>query len=70
MNGHTFKSQNLLLGVHNRRVGGDWSTENIVGVGQVDNDDLVLFVYFFPDTDEMVGFKSQCLSLACVNQRP
>ena len=58
---HTFESQNLLLGVHNRGVGGDWSTENIIGIVQVDNNDLVLFVDFLPHTDEMVGFEGQCL---------
>ena len=67
---HTLEGQNLLVGVHNRGVGSDWSTQNIVGVGQVDNNDLVLFVNFLPHTDEMVGFQSQCLSLTGVNRRP
>ena len=66
----TLESQNLLVGVHNGRVGGDWSTQNIVGVGQVDDDDLVLFVEFLPHTNEMVGFQSQCLLKTDVNQEP
>jgi len=57
------------VGMHDRRVCGDWSTQNIIGVVQVDNDDLVLFVDFLPHTDEMVGFKGQCLSPASVNRR-
>ena len=65
----TFQSQNLLLRVHNRRVCGDWSTQNIIGVVQVDNDDLVLLVDFLPHTDEMVGFEGQCLPSG-VNQLP
>jgi hypothetical protein len=65
---HTSESQNLLVGVHNRRVCGDWSTQNIVGVVQVDNDDLVLFVDFLPHTDKMVGFEGQRLSSAGVNR--
>lgn len=65
----TFKGQNLLVRVHNRGVGGDWSTQNIIGVVQVDNNHLVLFVDFLPHTDEMVGFEGQCLSSAGVNQR-
>jgi hypothetical protein len=66
----TFESQNLLVGMHNRGVGGDWPTQNIVGVVQVDDDNLVLFVDFLPHTDEMVGFQSQRLSLTGVNERP
>ena len=67
---HTSESQNLLVGVHYRRVCGDWPTQNIIGVVQVDNDDLVLFVDFLPHTDEMVGFEGQCLLPASVNRRP
>ena len=41
--------------VHDGRVRGDWSPENIVGVGEVDDDDLVGFIDLFPDTDKVVG---------------
>ena len=43
------------MGVHNCGVGGDWSPEDIVGVGEIDDDDLVGFIDLFPDTDEVVG---------------
>ena len=66
---HTFKSQNLLVGVHYRGVCGDWSTQNIIGVVQVDDNDLVLLVDLLPHTDEMVGFEGQCLPRVGVNQR-
>ena len=59
---HTFESQNLLVGVHYCGVCSNWSTQNIVCVVQVDDDDLVLLVDLLPYTDEMVGFEGQCLS--------
>ena len=65
----TSESQNLLVGVHNCSVCGDWPTQNIIGVVEVDNDDLVLFADFLPYTDEMVGFEGQCLSSASVNRQ-
>ena len=47
--------------MHNGGVGGDWSPEDIVGVGQVHDDDLVGFIDLFPDTDEMVGLQRESL---------
>ena len=64
---HTFESQNLLVGVHNRGVCGNWSPQNIVCIVQVDNDDLVLLVDLLPHADEMVGFEGQCLSSVIVS---
>ncbi len=42
------------MGVHNGRVGGDWSPEDIVGICEVDDDDLVGVVDLLADTDEVV----------------
>ena len=51
---HTLESKNLLVWVHNGRVGSDWSSEDIIGIGKVNDDDLVLFVDFLSYTDEVV----------------
>ena len=40
--------------MHDGRVGGDWSPEDIVGIGEVDDYDLVGLVDLFPYTDEVV----------------
>ena len=40
--------------MHDGRVGGDWSPEDIVGIGEVYYDDLIGIVDLFPDTDEVV----------------
>ena len=58
----TFESQNLLMGMHNRRVCGDWPSQDIIRVCQIDNNDLVLLVEFLPHADEMVRFEGQSLS--------
>ena len=47
--------------MHYGRVCGNWTTEKTVGIGEIDYDDLVSFVDFFPHTDEMVRFQSQGL---------
>ncbi len=52
----TSQSKNLLVRVHNGRVCRDWSPEDIVGIGEVNDDDLVSLIDLFPHTDEMVGF--------------
>jgi hypothetical protein len=57
----TFQRQNLLAWVHYGTVSSDRSPQNIVGVGEVDNDYLVLFVDLLPHTYEMVGFKCKSL---------
>lgn len=58
---HTFQSQNLLVWVHKRRVGSNRSTHDIVGVGEVDNNDLVLVILFLSYTDIVVGLECQGL---------
>ncbi len=54
----TLESKNFLMRVHDSRVRRDWSTHDIVGISKVDNDDLVLFIDFFPNTNEVVGLES------------
>ena len=49
------------MGVHNGGVRSDWSPEDIVGVGEVHDDDLVGFIDLFPDTDEVVGLQCEGL---------
>ena len=44
----TLQSKDLLMRVHNGRVGGDWSPEDIVGIGEVDDYDLVGLVDLLP----------------------
>ena len=51
----TFQCQNLLVRVHNRRVRSDWSTENIVGVGEVDDNHFVLLIDLLSYADQVVG---------------
>jgi hypothetical protein len=43
--------------MHDGRIGTNWSPKDIVGVGEVDDDDLILLVDLFPQTDEMVRLK-------------
>ena len=57
----TLQSQNLLVRMHNCRVGSDRSTEDIVRVREVNDDDLVLFIDPLSHTDEMVALKGQGL---------
>lgn len=47
--------------MHDSTIGGNGSPENIVGIGEVNNDDLVLFVDLFAYTYKVVGFESQSL---------
>lgn len=44
------------MGVHNGRVGSDWSPEDIVGICKVYDDDLVGLIDLFAHADEVVGF--------------
>jgi hypothetical protein len=53
----TFQRKNLLVGVHDGRVGTNWPPEHIVGVGKVDDDDLVLLINLFTHTNEVVRFE-------------
>lgn len=61
---HTFQRDDLLLRVHNGRVGGDGPPHDIIGICQVDDDDLVLLANFFSYADKVVRFKSE--RLGCV----
>jgi hypothetical protein len=47
--------------MHDGGIGTDWPPEDIVGVGEVNNDDLILLIDLFAHTDKMVGLKGQSL---------
>ena len=57
----TFQRENLLVGMHDGRVSTNWPPENIVGVGKVDDDDLVLLIDLFTNANEVVRFECQGL---------
>lgn len=42
--------------MHDCRVSADRSPKDIVGVGEVDYDDLILFIDLFAYANEVVGF--------------
>lgn len=44
--------------MHDGGISTDWSPEDIVGVGKVNDDDLILLIDLFAHTDKMVGLKS------------
>ncbi len=47
--------------MHDGRVGANWPPKNIVGVREIDDDDLVLFIDLFAHTNEVVRLKCQGL---------
>ncbi len=47
--------------VHYCRVRRDGPPKDIVGVGKVDDDDLVLLTDLLPNTNEVVRLEGQCL---------
>ena len=47
--------------MHDGRVSTNWPPENIVGVGKVDDDDLVLLIDLFTYANEVVRFECQGL---------
>lgn len=47
--------------MHDGGIGTDWPPEDIVGVGEVNDDDLILLIDLFAHTDKMVGLKGQSL---------
>ena len=47
--------------MHNGGIGTNWPPKDIVGVGQVNDYDLILLIDLFAHTDKMVGLKGQCL---------
>ena len=47
--------------VHNRAVRGDGSSEDIVGIREVDNDYLVLLAHLLSYTDKVVGLEGEGL---------
>ena len=53
---HAF-CQNLLSGMHDGRIGTNWSLKEIVNVRDVDDDNLILLVDLFPHSDEIVGLE-------------
>ena len=50
------------MGVHNCGVGGDWSPEDIVGIGEVDDDDLVLLPDLLANGNGAVRLERQRLN--------
>jgi hypothetical protein len=49
--------------VHDGRVCGDGTPEDIVGFRKVDDDDLILLIDLFSYTNKAVGFKRQSLGV-------
>ena len=47
--------------MHDGGIGTDWPSKDIVGVGEVNDNDLILLVDLFAHTDKMVGLKGQRL---------
>jgi hypothetical protein len=47
--------------MHNGGIGTDRSPEDIVGVGEVNDDDLILLIDLFSHTNKVVGLKGQSL---------
>jgi len=43
--------------MHDGRIGTNWPPKDIVGVREVDDDNLILLVDLFPHTNEMVGLE-------------
>ncbi len=43
--------------MHDGRIGTNWSPEDIIGVGEVNDYDLILLINLFAHTDKMVGFE-------------
>lgn len=57
----TLQGKNLFMWVHECRVGSNGPAHDIVGIGEVDNDDLVLVILFLSYTDIMVRLERKCL---------
>ena len=57
----TLQRENLLVGMHDGRISTNWPPENIVGIGKVDDDDLVLLIDLFTHTNEVVRLECQSL---------
>ena len=53
--GRTLQREDLLVRVHNGRVGRDWSPEDIIGIREVYDDDLVGLVDLLAHANEVVG---------------
>jgi hypothetical protein len=47
--------------MHNGGIGTDWPPEDIVGVGEVNDNDLILLIDLFAHTDKVVGLEGQSL---------
>jgi hypothetical protein len=57
----TLQCQDLLVRVHDGRVGGDGAAEDIIRISKVDDHDLVLLIDLFPNANEAVGFERKGL---------
>jgi hypothetical protein len=55
----TSERDDLLLKVHDGRLGGDRATNDIAGVCEVEDNDLLRPVDLFPDTDEPIRFEGE-----------
>ena len=65
----TLQSQDFLVRMHNSRIRRDWSPQHIIGIGEVDNYNLVLFVDLFSNTNEVVRFQRQSLESKVLSGR-
>jgi hypothetical protein len=54
--------------MHNGRVRCYWATHDIIGIREVNNDDLVLVIDLFPNAYEAVRFKCEGL-WSCESQK-
>lgn len=57
----TLEGYNLILWVHDSRVGSDRSSDDIIRICQVDYDDLVLLANLFANAYEVVRLERQRL---------
>ena len=53
----TSQRQDLVFGVHDGRVSRNGSPQYVVGIGEVDDDNLILLADFLAHTDEVVTLK-------------
>lgn len=67
--GLTLQRKNLLAWMHDGRVGGDRPTKDVVGICEVDDNDLILLAYFFPNANVAVRLERQGLSAPNARQR-
>ena len=61
LNDLTLQGNDLLVGVHDGTLSRDGSSHNIIGIGQVNNNDLILLSDLLPHTNEVVRLEGQRL---------